>query len=252
MQLIDAARKDSDDYMEAQPLWEYPGIALHTPLAAITLNLRDGLQTVNIEASDSVSLDLPTLKASCKESLKGVRKSVYGHGAAEDNDEQQLYCNGVAAWVDWCYGDNTNVITTGPTQPVVVGQQRMDIHTLKKPNLKPISKLQIANLLLHITIIIKKMCSQNTNIKWQTVYNCAHEQQLFKLAISYVDIHTMPHLIKSREIKATPAYARSSNLPKVVETDGEDIELHDSRQQCNCRRQRGTADTGVLRMTVSQ
>lgn len=90
--LIEGSRRLSDDAVEPQPLWEYPGTALTGPFQMLALDL---------EAKPTK--DTLTYSGQVKFQSKGL-------------------CNGVALWADFGL-DEENVISTGPTQPVVPGQE---------------------------------------------------------------------------------------------------------------------------------
>lgn len=141
-QMIDRARCRTDDYMEPQPLWEYPCYALHKPVHIQTFDFSKDLLNLEIGSKSAVNLDLKTL-SKCKPVLYDPRNSRFGTRGSEDasssdsNDRAtegegsagaydgaapgQIYYNGVAVWVDWCFGEET--VTTGPVEEVVVGQQ---------------------------------------------------------------------------------------------------------------------------------
>ncbi|XP_066254433.1 protein arginine N-methyltransferase 7 [Euwallacea similis] len=98
--LISESSNLSDDNVEAQPLWEYPGIALskETDIAQINL-LEEHESVLETQGTINIELDQP--------------------------------CNGIALWVNWNLDDTAKgTISTGPTQPIVVGQKvHWDIYT---------------------------------------------------------------------------------------------------------------------------
>ncbi|KAJ8922336.1 hypothetical protein NQ315_004279 [Exocentrus adspersus] len=99
-QLIQASSNISDDKVEAQPLWEYPGIALS----------RD----ITVAEIDLVNTPEPLLHQ------KGTIKL-----------ESDMVCNGIALWVDWHLdGSQKSIISTGPTTEVTVGEKiNWDMYT---------------------------------------------------------------------------------------------------------------------------
>ncbi|KAJ8943825.1 hypothetical protein NQ318_020897 [Aromia moschata] len=98
--LIEDSSNISDDNVEAQPLWEYPGIAL-------------------TKETEIVSLDLVNVP----ETALKVNGSFFLHG--------NLDCNGIALWVEWHLdGTPKNIISTGPVSAVEVGQKiNWDMYT---------------------------------------------------------------------------------------------------------------------------
>lgn len=90
--LIEGSRGMSDDAVEPQPLWEYPGTALTRPFKMLALDLSAK------PGEDAVTL------------------------SGRVNFESSGLCNGVALWADFGL-DEENVISSGPTQPVVPGRE---------------------------------------------------------------------------------------------------------------------------------
>ncbi|KAJ8928652.1 hypothetical protein NQ314_018746 [Rhamnusium bicolor] len=90
----------SDDNVEAQPLWEYPGIALSNEIEIASLDLKDIPETL-LECNGSFQL------------------------------EDSLDCNGIALWVDWnLEGISKSIISTGPVVPIELGQNiHWDMYT---------------------------------------------------------------------------------------------------------------------------
>lgn len=105
--------------MEAHPLWEYPCYALHTPIQLMTLDLRTDLSNVSATHKKSANLDLKTLRRCAKE-VQNARNSCFGMRDTKDYTDV-LHYNGVAVWTEWHFGEQ--VISTGPTETVVTGQQ---------------------------------------------------------------------------------------------------------------------------------
>ncbi|KAL3284416.1 hypothetical protein HHI36_018576 [Cryptolaemus montrouzieri] len=92
--LIEESSNISDDIVEAQPLWEYPCVALS-------------------EVADILTIDF-------SENPMGVLESK-GEFKLESNHP----CNGIALWIEWEHletGSN-NIITTGPTVPPILGEK---------------------------------------------------------------------------------------------------------------------------------
>ncbi|EEZ99615.1 protein arginine N-methyltransferase 7 isoform X2 [Tribolium castaneum] len=100
-ELIETSSNISDDNVEAQPLWEYPGIALSKPVDIITI--------------DSNSVPEKVVE------LSGVFEIDSRHGS----------CNGIALWIEWLHEEGAkSVISSGPVIPPQVGQQiEWDVHT---------------------------------------------------------------------------------------------------------------------------
>ncbi|XP_044271896.1 protein arginine N-methyltransferase 7 isoform X2 [Tribolium madens] len=100
-ELIEVSSNISDDNVEAQPLWEYPGIALS--------------KTVDIITIDSNSVHEKVVE------LSGVFEIDSRHGP----------CNGLALWIEWLHEEGAkSVISSGPVLPPQVGQQiEWDVHT---------------------------------------------------------------------------------------------------------------------------
>ncbi|RZC34261.1 protein arginine N-methyltransferase 7 [Asbolus verrucosus] len=99
--LIEASSGISDDNVEAQPLWEYPGIALS-------------------KIVDIIHIDLCSVPEKVVET-NGVFEIEEGHGG----------CNGIALWVEWLHEEGYNsVISSGPVSSPQIGQRlNWDIHT---------------------------------------------------------------------------------------------------------------------------
>ncbi|XP_018319217.1 protein arginine N-methyltransferase 7 [Agrilus planipennis] len=100
-ELITNSSQISDSSVEAQPLWEYPGIALSEVTTIATINLKKFFEEDVIENVGTINL--------------------------QGNEN----CNGVAVWVDWFLDDSEkNIISTGPTIAPVVGKKiTWDMHT---------------------------------------------------------------------------------------------------------------------------
>ncbi|CAH1119806.1 unnamed protein product [Phaedon cochleariae] len=98
--LIEESSNVSDDNLEAQPLWEYPGYALSTEIEIATI-------------------DLTNL---CGESLEEKGTFLI---------QGDLDCNGIALWVDWNLDDSPkSTVTTGPVLPIQVGEKiHWDMYT---------------------------------------------------------------------------------------------------------------------------
>lgn len=119
--------------MEAQPLWEYPCYALHTPLLLATLDLSQDLWSLQLRHEGSVSLDLDALRL-CAEAVLQLRHD-YAPGtapasaaahASSEVPTSALHYNGVAVWANWRYGDGEEQLTelcTGPVEAVGLGKQ---------------------------------------------------------------------------------------------------------------------------------
>lgn len=90
--LIESSRGLSDDTVEPQPLWEYPGTALTQPFQMLALDL----------------------------SAKPGEDTVAHSGRVKF--QSNGLCNGVALWADFRL-DEQNVISTGPTQLVIPGRE---------------------------------------------------------------------------------------------------------------------------------
>ncbi|XP_018575753.1 protein arginine N-methyltransferase 7 [Anoplophora glabripennis] len=91
--LIGASSNISDDKVEAQPLWEYPGTALSEEMVIAEIDL-----------------------VNTPESLLELKGTFYL--------QTEMGCNGIALWVDWDMdGSPKHAVTTGPIAPVVIGQK---------------------------------------------------------------------------------------------------------------------------------
>ncbi|CAH1994858.1 unnamed protein product [Acanthoscelides obtectus] len=99
-ELIEASRNLSDENVEPQPLWEYPGVAL------------SGIEEM---------IDLDLMNVPTKTYLKNGTFELQGN----------LDCNGIAIWVDWNLdGTERGIITTGPTSPIKIGENvQWDMYT---------------------------------------------------------------------------------------------------------------------------
>ncbi|CAH0546347.1 unnamed protein product [Brassicogethes aeneus] len=95
--LIEESSDISDDNVEAQPLWEYPCVALTNEQEISMLDILNNPTTLQ-ESSGCFQIS------------------------------SDLECNGIAIWIDWVH--DGSVISTGPTEPIVVGEKiEWDIHT---------------------------------------------------------------------------------------------------------------------------
>ncbi|XP_072401270.1 protein arginine N-methyltransferase 7 [Diabrotica undecimpunctata] len=96
-----------DDIVEAQPLWEYPGVALSEVQELLSISLIDTTEKAEYDGSFNIKSD--------------------------------LVCNGIALWIDWYLTDSTkSSITTGPISPVVIGEKiDWDMHTRQGVSLFP-------------------------------------------------------------------------------------------------------------------
>ncbi|XP_056630627.1 protein arginine N-methyltransferase 7 [Diorhabda sublineata] len=91
--LIQTSSNISDDNVEAQPLWEYPGYALSPVQELASISIVDPPENV--------------------ETYKGTFDL-----------EGNLNCNGIALWTDWYFTDSPrHIITTGPVSPVKIGEK---------------------------------------------------------------------------------------------------------------------------------
>uniref|UniRef100_A0A1B6CG41 Protein arginine N-methyltransferase n=1 Tax=Clastoptera arizonana TaxID=38151 RepID=A0A1B6CG41_9HEMI len=97
--LVQKSSEISDDMIETQPLWEYPGIALSMPKKLIMFDMQSQFPTTTVIRKEEIKID----------------------SAGE--------CNGVALWLDF-HLDGNNTISQGPTNPVTPGTYvKWDIHT---------------------------------------------------------------------------------------------------------------------------
>ncbi|XP_023027368.2 arginine methyltransferase 7 [Leptinotarsa decemlineata] len=99
-ELIEESCKISDDNVEAQPLWEYPGRALSS-------------------VADIAEIDLINIP---EESLE--HRGIF-------HIQGNMECNGIALWVDWNLDDSPDsTITTGPIRPIEIGKNiHWDMYT---------------------------------------------------------------------------------------------------------------------------
>ncbi|XP_030752768.1 protein arginine N-methyltransferase 7 [Sitophilus oryzae] len=106
----------SDDNVEAQPLWEYPCIAVSDEITLAEVNLANG-GNINLESTHTFSI------------------------------QNGLSCNGVTFWVEWCIdGSPKSTISTGPVHPVSVGKSvEWDKYTRQGVYLLPSSTLENIN-----------------------------------------------------------------------------------------------------------
>ncbi|KAJ3662367.1 hypothetical protein Zmor_006721 [Zophobas morio] len=100
-ELIQTSSNISDDNVEAQPLWEYPGIALSKTLEIITID------------------------------LTSIPEKVIERSGQFDIEERQGPCNGIALWVEWINDEDLkNVISSGPILSPQIGHSiDWDVHT---------------------------------------------------------------------------------------------------------------------------
>lgn len=92
-QLIESACEETDERVEPQPLWEYPAKARGQPICLLTLDLTTTIPDSPVICADSITLPGPGI------------------------------VNGMALWADWHMTDQPeDILTTGPTQPVVFDQ----------------------------------------------------------------------------------------------------------------------------------
>ncbi|XP_014475851.1 PREDICTED: protein arginine N-methyltransferase 7 [Dinoponera quadriceps] len=107
--LVQTSSEQSDNPIEAHPLWEYPCRALSSSFNIIELDLT---RNVNFDERIQVSGDVPFLDSGT--------------------------CNGVALWVDWQLDTETSV-SCGPIGKIVPGEQvswdpytRQGVHLFRK------------------------------------------------------------------------------------------------------------------------
>lgn len=88
--LIEDAKKKAESYMEPQPLWEYPGVALTRPFTLFDFNFSEDIPTKIVQRNGR--LEFPS---NCR-------------------------CDGVAVWMEYCMNDNW--LSTGPVDPITVNE----------------------------------------------------------------------------------------------------------------------------------
>lgn len=91
--VVQEAQSASDDTVEPQSLWEYPCEAMTQEFTIIKLDM-----TKDPDTTDTILC----------------------HG--EVPFEKQGHCNGVALWTEFVL-DDSNTVTSGPTRPIVPGEQ---------------------------------------------------------------------------------------------------------------------------------
>ncbi|CAH1124850.1 unnamed protein product [Ceutorhynchus assimilis] len=98
--LIQESSNISDDDVEAQPLWEYPAVALSNEVIIAEIDLLTEHRSI-LEAQGNVKL------------------------------EKNLPCNGLALWVEWSLDDTPKgTVTTGPTESIEIGKKiQWDMYT---------------------------------------------------------------------------------------------------------------------------
>lgn len=89
--LIESAKEKAQSYTEAQPLWEYPGIALTYPVTLFDFNFEEGIPSKKVkrEGKSSFAFD-------CR-------------------------CDGVALWMEYDLEENF-MLTSGPVKDVVLNE----------------------------------------------------------------------------------------------------------------------------------
>ncbi|KAL1517658.1 hypothetical protein ABEB36_001395 [Hypothenemus hampei] len=92
-QLISESSNISDDLVEAQPLWEYPCLALSREVKIAEINLVNDYHSL-IETKGRIDI------------------------------EWNAQCNGIALWVEWNLNNSPKgVVSTGPTEDIVLGKE---------------------------------------------------------------------------------------------------------------------------------
>lgn len=101
----------SDDLVEAQPLWEYPGKALSDVVELLKLDLNNYNIIDVMEKTYTYHLNRHIFIVILL--IFFIISDFYRDGI----------CNGIAFWVDWDLdGNGQNIITTGPIQPIEKGK----------------------------------------------------------------------------------------------------------------------------------
>ncbi|XP_058792980.1 protein arginine N-methyltransferase 7 [Phymastichus coffea] len=119
--LVQSSSNKTDSSVEAQPLWEYPGIALTLPFTIANLDFSEDVRKL---ARVKLSEKIPFL--------------VNGS------------CNGIAIWIDWHLDDDIT-ITSGPVLEVIPGSRvSWDLYTRQGVHLPyKITQVTNQNLLIH-------------------------------------------------------------------------------------------------------
>jgi len=108
--IIESASNTSDQTVEPHPLWEYPCVALGSPVEVLEFDL-----------------------------TSKVPKNMASYNGDVAVLEKSLTLNGVALWMEWSL-DQETVVSGGPSENVVVGQRvvwdmdsKQGVHLVKNP-----------------------------------------------------------------------------------------------------------------------
>ncbi|KAL0269287.1 UNVERIFIED_CONTAM: hypothetical protein PYX00_007077 [Menopon gallinae] len=116
--LIEGAKAKAESYMEPQPLWEYPGIALTTPFTLFDFNFSEDIPTKIVQRDGKIEFP-----SNCR-------------------------CDGVAVWMEYCMNDSW--LSTGPVDTVSVNEyiswdmfERQGVHLFR--NSRKVNQNDILN-----------------------------------------------------------------------------------------------------------